>query len=279
MTTTSTPDTFNYHAADASMSAGTSPSPIVSFLRDSRVLTGRSLRHQLRHIDGLIMGAIVPLLLLLVFVYVFGGAIAGRDEYVRYVVPGIIVLAAGFSAAQVALSVTNDLTTGTIDRLRAMATSVAALLSGHVLANVVRNLGSTLLVVALAIVIGFRSDASVLAWVAAAGIAVLYMLTIATVSVAIGVVARTADAAAGFTFLILFLPYVSSAFVEPETLPAALRGFAEHQPITPVIETMRALLLDTPVGANAWLAVAWCLGIIAVAMPLAALLFRRRMAP
>lgn len=279
MTTTSTPNKLSSDAPDHFASAGAPLSPFVSFLCDTRVLTGRALRHQLRHIDGLIMGAVLPVMLLLVFVYVFGGAIAGRDEYVRYVVPGIIVLAAGFSAAQVALSVTDDLTTGTVDRLRAMATPVAALLSGHVLANVVRNLGSTLVVVALAVVIGFRSDASMLAWVAAAGIAVLYMLTIATVSVAIGVVARTADAASGFTFFILFLPYVSSAFVEPETLPAALRSFAEHQPVTPVIETMRALLLGTPVGTSAWLAVAWCLGIIVASMPLAALLFRRRMAP
>lgn len=261
---------------------GSTPTPrhvLASFLRDTGVLTGRALRHQLRHIDGLLMGAAVPVMLLLVFVYVFGGAIAGRAEYVRYVVPGIIVLAAGFSASQVALAVTDDLTTGTVDRLRAMATPVAALLSGHVLANVARNLGSTLLVVVLAIVIGFRSEASALAWLATAGIAVLYMLAIAAVSVAIGVVARSADAASGFTFFVLFLPYVSSAFVEPETLPAALRGFAEHQPITPVIETMRALLLGAPVGTSAWLAVAWCLGVIVASVPLTAALFRHRMAP
>lgn len=264
--------------ADATTSTPTPLAPFATFLSDTAVLTGRALRHQLRHIDGLIMGALLPVMLLLVFVYVFGGAIAGRAEYVRYVVPGIIVLAAGFSAAQVANWVTDDLTTGTVDRLRAMATPVAALLCGHVLANVMRNLGSTLLVVALAVAIGFRAEGGVLAWVAAVGIAVLYMLTIAAVSVVIGVVARSADAASGFTFFILFLPYISTAFVEPETLPTALRSFAEHQPITPVIETMRALLLGTPVGTNAWLAVAWCLGSMLVSVPLATALFKRRMA-
>jgi ABC-2 type transport system permease protein len=251
---------------------------VAGFVLDTGVLTGRALRHQVRHIDGVIMGVAVPVMLLMVFVYVFGGAIAGRDQYVRYVVPGIIVLSAGFGAAQVALGVTDDLATGTVDRLRAMATPMAALLSGHVLANVVRNLGSTLLVVVLAILIGFRPQSGALAWAAAAGVAVLHMLTIATVAMAIGILARSTDTASGFTFFVLFLPYVSSAFVDPETLPGALRGFAEHQPITPVIETMRALLLGTPVGANAWLAVAWSIGIIAVSLPLAAALFRRRMA-
>ncbi len=253
--------------------------PMTSLVRDTAVLTGRALRHQVRNLDGLLMGVILPVLLLLVFVYIFGGAIAGRAEYVRYVVPGIIVVAGGFSASQVALWVTDDLATGTIDRLRAMATPVTSLLGGHVLANVVRNLASTLLVVAVAVGIGFRPVASPLAWLAAAGIAVLYMLTIATVSTGIGVAARSPDGASGFTFLVLFLPYVSSAFVEPETLPAALRGFAEHQPVTPVIEAMRALLLGLPVGADAWRAVAWCVAIIGVSLPLTAALFRRRITP
>jgi ABC-2 type transport system permease protein len=246
------------------------------FVADTVVLTGRALRHQFRHVDGLITGAVLPVMLLLVFVYVLGGAIAGRAEYLRYVVPGVIVLAAGFGASQVAIAVTQDLTTGTIDRLRSMATSTGALLSGHVAANVVRNLGSTLLVVALAVVIGFRSDAGVLAWVGAAAVAVLFMVTIATVSVVIGVLARSPDGASGFTFFVLFLPYISSGFVEPETLPTILRGFAEHQPMTPVIETMRGLLLGTEVGADGWLAAAWCVGIIAVSIPLAAWSFRAR---
>jgi len=245
-------------------------------LRDTAVLARRALRHQVRHIDGLIMGAALPVILLLVFVYVFGGAIAGHTDYLHYVVPGIIVLAGGFGAAQVALAVTDDLGSGTIDRLRAMGTPPAALLGGHVVANLLRNLGSMVLVVALAVAIGFRPGASPLAWLGAVGVAALFILAIASLSVVIGVVAGSPEGASGFTFFVLFLPYLSSAFVPPETLPAALRGLAEHQPVTPVIETMRGLLLSQPIGTAWWRALVWCLGLVAVAVPLAAWLLRRR---
>jgi ABC-2 type transport system permease protein len=248
-------------------------------LRDTVVLTGRALRHQLRHVDGLILGAVIPVVLLLLFVYVFGGAIAGRDDYVQYVVPGVIIVAAGFSAAQVALAVNDDLGSGTVDRLRSMSTSIGALLVGHVLANVMRNLASTVLVVALALVIGFRPDAGVLAWIGAGATAAAFMVAIAAVSVVAGVAARSADGAWGFTFFVLFLPYLSSAFVPLETLPTVLRGIAEHQPATPVIETMRGLLLGQPIGSAGWQAAAWCSGIVAVSVPVAAWLYRRRTSP
>jgi ABC-2 type transport system permease protein len=249
-----------------------------AYVSDTLVLTARALRLQLRHVDGLIMGAVLPVMLLLVFVYVFGGALGGRADYVDYVVPGIIVLAAGFSAAQIALAVTEDLAGGTIDRLRSMATSAGALFTGHVLANVVRNLASTALVVLLALPMGFRPQAGVTQWLAAVGIAAAFMFAIAAVSVVIGVATRSVEGASGFTFFVLFLPYVSSAFVDPGTLPAALRGFAEHQPVTPVIDTMRGLLLGTGAGSSPWIALAWCTGIVALSVPAAGWLFRRRMA-
>lgn len=255
------------------------PRSLGGWLRDTTALTGRSLRHQYRHVDGLIMAFVLPVMLLVMFVYVFGaplGGTGGRDAYLQYVVPGIIVLAAGYSASHVAMAVTEDLTSGTVDRLRAMATSASSLLAGHVLANLVRNLASTVLVVVLAIIMGFRPDAGAVGWLSAAGVAALFMLTIATVSAAVGVAARSVDGATGFTFFVLFVPYLSSAFVAPETLPSALRGIAEHQPATPVIETMRAALLGAPVGSNGWIAVVWCVGIIAVAVPLASALFRQR---
>ncbi|HSK24070.1 MAG TPA: ABC transporter permease [Egicoccus sp.] len=250
--------------------------------RDAGILTGRALRHQYRHVDGLIMGLVLPLMLLVMFVYVFGGALGGdggRSAYVDYVVPGIVVLAAGFSAAQVAPAVTLDLTGGTIDRLRAMGTSPVALLAGHVLANLARNVVSTIGVVLLALLMGFGPRAGVLGWLAAAGVAIAFMGAIATVSATMGIAASSPETASGFTFFVLFLPYLSTGFVPPQTLPSVLRGFAEHQPMTPVIETMRGLLLGGSVGADAWLALAWCVGIVAVSVPVAAWLFRRRAAP
>jgi ABC-2 type transport system permease protein len=249
-----------------------------AYVTDVLVLTARALRLQLRHIDGLVMGVVIPVMLLLVFVYVFGGALGGRAGYVDYVVPGIIVLAAGFSAAHVAIAVTEDLASGTIDRLRSMATSAGALFTGHVLANVVRNLASTVLVVLLAVSIGFRPQAGVAQWLGALGVAAAFMVAIAAVSVVIGVAARSVEGASSFTFVVLFLPYVSSGFVEPETLPTALRGFAEHQPVTPVIDAVRGLLLDTGAGPSPWVGLAWCFAIVAASIPLAAWLYRRRTA-
>ncbi len=242
----------------------------------TRVFTLRSIRLGLRQIDGLIVGVILPVMLMTLFVYVFGGAIDTGTEYLNYVVPGIILLTAGFGAAQTAMTVTNDLTTGMIDRFRSLPVPIPALLSGHAVASLLRNLVTTVIVIGVAVIMGFRPTTDVTSWLLAAGVISLYILAIAWISIVAGVLARTTDAASGFTFFMLFLPYVSSAFVPPETLPAALRGFAEHQPVTPIIETIRALLHGTPAGTHGWTAVAWCSGVIAVAVPAAAAAFRRR---
>lgn len=246
------------------------------FAADALVLTGRGLRHHVRHLDGLLLGVLLPVFMLLLFVYVFGGALETGRAYVDYVVPGIIVLTAGYGAAQTAVSVAEDLSTGTIDRFRSLPMSPAALLTGHVLAALVRNLGSTLLVVLVAVGIGFRPTTSVLAWLGVLAVTGVYVLAMAWLAVVVGVAAGSTESASGFTFFVLFLPYVSSAFVPPETLPAVLRGFAEHQPFTPVIETMRGLLLGTPVAGSVGPALAWCLGVLALAVGGSALLFRRR---
>jgi ABC-2 type transport system permease protein len=242
----------------------------------ARVLTLRSLRLGFRQIDGLIVSVILPVMLMTLFVYVFGGAIDTGTEYLNYVVPGIILLTAGFGAAQTAMSVSSDLTTGMVDRFRSMPMPIPALLGGHALASLLRNLATTVIVIGVALIMGFRPTTDLPSWLLAAGVISLYILAIAWISVGAGVLARTTDAASGFTFFMLFLPYVSSAFVPPETLPAALRGFAEHQPITPIIETIRALLSGASAGDHGWAAVAWCVGIIAVAVPASAGAFRRR---
>jgi ABC-2 type transport system permease protein len=245
-------------------------------LADAAVLTGRAVRHTVRHVDGLLLSVMLPVMLLLMFVYVFGGAIETGTDYLNYVVPGVIVLSAGYGASQIAMGVAGDLTTGTIDRFRSLPMSSASLLAGHVVASLLRTLFSTLLVIAVALLIGFRPTTNPVSWLGVVGVTSLFVLAIAWVSVAMGTLAKTAEAASGFTFFILFLPYISSAYVPPETLPSALRPFAEHQFVTPVIETMRGLLMDQPIGSSGWLAVAWTLGIIALAIPLSAVLFRRR---
>jgi ABC-2 type transport system permease protein len=245
-------------------------------LADSAVLTGRAVRATVRQIDGLLLSVILPVMLLLMFVYVFGGAIDTGTDYLNYVVPGIIILTAGYGASQIALGVSNDMTTGTIDRIRSMPVSSVSLLTGHVVSSMLRTLFSSLLVILVAVVMGFRPTGDPAAWLGVLAVITLFVLVITWISAAVGVMAKTPDAASGFTFFILFVPYLSSAYVPTETLPSALRPIAEHQPVTPIIETMRGLLLEQPIGSSGWLAVAWCLGILALAIPAAALAFRHR---
>lgn len=259
----------------------TAPAPaarstLAWLMADTSALAGRSIRHELRSLDGLLVTVLLPVLILLAFVYILGGALETPGRYIDYVVPGIVVLACGYGAALTATSVTQDLTTRTIDRLRSLPASPAALFAGHVTAALLRTLFSATLLVGVAIALGFSANASPLAWLAAGGVVALYVLAIAWASAAVGVAARSVEAAGGFAFFVLFLPYLSSGFVPLETLPAAVRAVAENQPLTPVIETLRALLLGTELGQNGWQAITWCVAIIAVAIPTSALLFRRR---
>ena len=191
-------------------------------------------------------------------------------------VPGVLVLCAGFGAALTAVQVSEDMTGGIIDRFRSMDISGAAALSGHVAASLVRNAVSTILVLGVGFLIGFRPHAGPLDWIAAAGILLAFILAFSWLSAAIGLVAGSPEAASGFTFLLMFLPYASSAFVPITTMPAVIRGFAHHQPATPVIDSVRGLLMGTPVGASPWFALAWCGGIMAVSVALSVVLFRRR---
>jgi ABC-2 type transport system permease protein len=254
----------------------TDRSAVAWLFADSAALAGRSIRHELRSLDGLLVTVLLPVLILLAFVYIFGGALQTPGSYVDYVVPGIVVLTTGYGAAVTAAALTQDLTTSTIDRLRSLPASPAALFAGHVTAALVRTLFSAMLVIVVAIALGFDAVANPRAWLGAIGMVTLYILAIAWVSVIVGVVARSVEAANGFSFFVLFLPYLSSGFVPPETLPAALQAVAEHQPLTPVIETLRALLLGTEVGNHGWRAAGWCVAILAVAIPTSATLFRRR---
>lgn len=237
-----------------------------SIAATNAVFIGRSLRHTLRNADALVMAIILPVMLMLLFTYVFGGALDPGGDYVNYVVPGIILLCAGFGSSSTAVDVADDMTNGIIDRFRTMPIRGICVIAGHIAASLARNLLATGVVIGVALLVGFRPEAGFLDWIAALGIVLLFILTITCLYAALGLVAGSPAAAGSYGFALLFLPYLSSAFVPTETMPSWLRGVAEHQPITPIIETIRALLLGTPIGDQGWWAAGWCVAITAAAV-------------
>lgn len=241
-------------------------------------LTGRGIRISRRNIDAVITSMMLPIMLMLIFVYFFGGAIDTGTQYVTYVVPGVLILCSGFGSAGTAVAVSEDMKGGIIDRFRSLDIGGTPILAGHVGASVARNLISTALVLGAAFVIGFRPSATPLGWLAAIGLLVAFITAISWLSAAVGLLTRTPEAAGGVTFFMMFLPYPSSAFVPIETMPGWLHGFAEHQPVTPVIESLRGLLLDQPVGNTPWIALGWCAALLALAVAASGALFRRRTA-
>ncbi len=251
-------------------------SPLADFAQENAAMIIRSVRHTSRDVETLVMSVVLPVMLMLMFVYVFGGAIHTGTQYVDYVVPGILLLAAGFGSATTAVSVCSDMVNGVVDRFRSMPISGSAVLTGHVVASLARNMLSTAVVIGVGLAVGWRPVAGPAQWAAAVALVALFILAVSWLSAALGLVAGSPESANGFTFVILFLPYVSSAFVPPSTMPAVLRGFAENQPVTPVIETLRGLLMGTPVGPDGTLAVAWCLLLLGASWVASAVLFRRR---
>lgn len=239
-------------------------------------MAARSARLTTREVDALVTSLVLPVVLMLTFVYLFGGAISTGTRYITYVVPGVLLLCAGVGSATTAVTVSKDMTGGIIDRFRSMDVGSLPLLSGHVAASVVRNAASTVLVFAVALGIGFRPHASLAAWAAAAGVLLLYVLAISWLAAAFGLLVTSPEAANAFMFVPMIMAYASSAFVPVRTMRSWLHGVAGHQPATPVIETMRGLLLGTHVGANGWQAVAWCGGIFVGSVGLSAAAFRRR---
>ncbi len=260
---------------DALAPATGTPRPSAT-LRDTLTLSVRSLRLTARNLDALFSGMLLPIFLLLLFVYLLGGAIHTGISYVTYVVPGVALLCAGYIAAQTAISVNHDLTGGVMDRFRSMDISGVALLTGHVVACVLRDIASTILVFGVAFAIGFHATSNVFDWLAAAGILILYTAAISWVAAAIGLLTKSPEAAGNATFIMMFLPYLSGAFVPISSMPAWIRGFAAHEPLSPVINSFRGLLLNAPIGNNPPIAIAWCAGIMLAAMLAASLLFRRR---
>ena len=246
-------------------------SQLSSVIADSITMLRRDFRHSLRYPAMTIGGIGVPVVFLLLFAGVFGhslgaglgGATSGAS-YINYLAPGILVMTAGAAAAATAINVTMDMNEGIIARFRTMAISRTSVLTGQVVGSLIRTVVSGALVGAVAVAIGFRPTATPVEWVAATGLFVLLTLALTWLAVAFGLVARTPAGANSLSLIPEFLPFVSSAFVPPETMPAGVRWFAEHQPFTPIIETLRGLLTGTPIGNNALLAVAWCVVITVV---------------
>ncbi|MFD6107448.1 ABC transporter permease [Nocardia salmonicida] len=246
-------------------------------VQDSATMLDRNIKHTLRSPDTMIMTIALPVIILMMFVYVFGGAMdVGPGAYIDYVVPGIILLCAGFGASTTAVALSTDLADGIVDRFRAMAIARSAMLTGHVAESVIRNLLTSGIVIGVAVAVGFRPTTEPLRWLGVLGLLAMFVFALSWLSAALGLLARNPEAANGFTFLFMFLPYVSSAFVPTESMPVWLHGFAENQPVTPVIETMRGLLMGTPIGDSGLLAVLWCAGIALVGYVAAGVLFRRR---
>ncbi|MGO1255213.1 MAG: ABC transporter permease [Microbacterium gubbeenense] len=252
------------------------PRPRLGGFTAEAIFVRRSLRHSVRDAESLIMSVALPVVLMLMFTYVFGGAIDPTGGYVDYVVPGTILTCAGFGAATTATFVANDMTGGIIDRIRTMPLRSGAVLTGHVVASLVRNLVATGVVILVALAIGFRPQTGLTGWIGAIAMIGLWIFAITYLFAAIGLASGSAEAASGYGFILLFLPYISSGFVPLDTMPGWLRVIAEVQPVTPIIETIRGLLMGTDSGSAPLQAVVWCVGIVIVAAAWGAWLFRHK---
>ena len=247
------------------------------FVGDTVVLTGRSLRHITRSPDTIITTTLMPIAFMLLFVYVFGGAIQhGSGTYVDYLLPGILLITIASGISYTAFRLFLDMQGGIFERFQSLPIARPAVLWAHVLTSLVANLVSLAVVVLVALLIGFRSPAGVLAWLAVAAILVLCTLALTWLAVIPGLTAKSADGASAFAYPLIFLPFVSSAFVPTATMPGPVRAFAENQPVTSIVNAIRDLLTRQPVGSDTWIALAWCLGILVVAYALAMRTYRRK---
>lgn len=246
-------------------------------LSDTATLLGRSLRHISRSPDTIITTAVTPIAMLLLFVYVFGGSISvGQESYVTYLLPGILLITVASGISYTAFRLFTDVSTGLFERLQSMPIMRSAVLWGHVLTSLVANAVSLVLVVLVALAMGFRSSAGVAAWLGVIGLLALFTLALTWLAVVPGLTAKSVDGVSGFSYPLIFLPFVSSAFVPTEGMPATVGWFAEHQPVTSIVDTIRNLLAEQPVGDAGWIALAWCVGLLVVAYTLAMRTYRRR---
>lgn len=248
------------------------------FFSDMGVMLGRSMRHIFRSMDTIITVTITPIAMMLLFVYVFGGAIqTGTANYVNYLLPGILLIAIASGISYTAYRLFTDVQRGIIERFRSMPIAPSTMLWGHVLTSLVSNAISLVVIILVALIMGFRSSASILDWLAVIGILALFTLALTWVAVIPGLTAKTIDGASAFAYPIIFLPFISSAFVPTKTMPFVVRVFAENQPVTAIVNTIRALLYGQPVSQDIWVALAWCVGILIVAYFFAMRAYYKRM--
>ena len=247
------------------------------FFSNTGALLGRSLSHIARSPDTIITTTIMPIAFLLLFVYVFGGAIeSGSDPYVQYLLPGILLITIATGISYTAFRLFLDMQSGIFERFQSMPIARSSVLWAHVLTSLVANLISIVVVVLVALLMGFRSGASALAWLAVAGILILLTLALTWISVIPGLTAKTIEGASAFSYPLIFLPFLSSAFVPTDTMPGPVRAFAEHQPVTSIVNSIRDLFTQQPVSADIWIALAWCLGTLIVAYALAMATYHRK---
>src|SRR5215813_11488789 len=247
------------------------------FAGDTAVLTGRTLRHVTRSPDTIITTVITPIAMMLLFVYVFGGAInTGKVSYVNYMLPGILLITIASGISYTAFRLFTDMQGGIFERFQSMPIARSGVLWAHVLTSLLANVISLVVVIAVALLMGFRSGAGVLAWLAVAGILVLLTLALTWIAVIPGLTAKSVDGASAFSYPLIFLPFISSAFVPTDTMPGPVRAFADNQPVTSIVNAIRDLFTRQPVGTHIWIALAWCVGILVVAYIFAMVTYRRR---
>ena len=247
------------------------------FFSDMNVMLGRSMRHIFRSMDTIITVTITPIAMMLLFVYVLGGAIrTGTDNYVNYLLPGILLMAIASGIAYTSYRLFMDMQRGIFERFHSMPIARSAPLWGHVLTSLVSNAISVFVIILVALLMGFRSSAGVLAWLAVAGILALFTLALTWIAAIAGLTATSVDGAGAFAYPLIFLPFISSAFVPTETMPRVVRIFAENQPVTAIVDAIRALLSNQPVGNDIWIALAWCIGITLVAYVFAMRAYKKR---
>lgn len=251
------------------------------WISDSLIMIKRSSRHIIRNTDQLLGTFFQPIMFLVLFATVFGGAISKALppglSYLNFLMAGIIIQAVAFGSTTTAIAICNDLQKGIVDRFRSLPMSNMAVLNGHVISDLFRNGISTLVMILAGLVMGFRSSASFVEWLAIIGLILLFTLAFSWLSAIVGVMSKSVEAVQWLTFIIIFpLTFASSAFVPTENMGVYLKAFAVNQPITHVIEAIRALILGTPIGDHGWLAIVWCLGMLAVSIPLTTWLFSRR---
>lgn len=249
-------------------------------LSDSMLMAWRSIMHIVRSFDQIMSLILFPIMFMLLNRYVLGGAIdTGDVSYANYLFAGILVQTLAFGANYTTINLAVDMKEGIIDRFRSLPMANSALVTGHIAADLVRNVISGAIIIAVGLLVGFRPNASLGEWLLVIGLAVLFTLAISWLSAILGMLVKSLEAAQWMGFVIIFpLTFISSAFVPTDTMPPALQAFAENQPLTHVIDAMRALLVGTPMGNSGWLAVIWCVAIIVVSIPVTAWLFRRRTA-